>query len=679
MSKLLYGVAYYDEYLRQDRLNQDIEMMLSAGINVVRIAESTWSTLEPAEKKYNFHHIDRVLDAMYQAGIGVIVGTPTYAVPWWLAKKHPDILVTTPEGQQVYGRRQIIDITQPHFLYYSEKIIRKLLEHVCQHPGIIGYQVDNETKHYENVGDNIQNAFRKWLRERFQDIRDLNDAFGLEYWSNRIESWEDIPPVEGTINASLGCAFSRFRREKVAEYLAWQAAIVGEYARPGQFVTQNFDFEWRGYSFGLQPRVDHFDAARAMSVVSVDVYHPTQDHLTGREIAFSGDVARNLKGGKNYFVMETQAQGFAKWTPYPGQLRLQAFSHIASGASMVAYWHWHSIHNSYETYWKGLLSHDFSAGPTYQEAVGIGNDMLRLSDTLDELHTNNDVAILVSSNAMEAINWFRPDTPQPELNRQGDYVYNDILRRFWDALYDRNVGVDIISHLSPESGKYQVIIIPALYSASDEELEGINTFVENGGRVLIGFKSGFCDLNVKVRTVTQPGIISKCCGVSYSQFTIPENVGITSVSKAVGCLSDENAEMWMELLSPASDHTRELLRYDHPHWGKYAAATVSDYGAGKALYVGFLPSKKLIYELFSCLTDGMNLSSLTARCQWPVVVRKSFNKAGESVQFVFNYSGSDMYFTTNDDVSEPLSGSIHQKGETLTIGAWGIRLLVGTA
>jgi len=44
--------------------------------------------------------------------------------------------------------------------------------------------------------------------------------------------------------------------------------------------------------------------------------------------------------------METEAQGFAAWVPYEGQLRLQAFSHIASGASMVAYWHWHSIHNS---------------------------------------------------------------------------------------------------------------------------------------------------------------------------------------------------------------------------------------------------------------------------------------------------------------------------------------------
>ncbi len=47
MKQLLYGVAYYFEYLPYDRIDQDIEMMKAAGINVVRIGESTWSTYEP--------------------------------------------------------------------------------------------------------------------------------------------------------------------------------------------------------------------------------------------------------------------------------------------------------------------------------------------------------------------------------------------------------------------------------------------------------------------------------------------------------------------------------------------------------------------------------------------------------------------------------------------------------
>src|ERR671928_1300605 len=130
MDKLLYGVAYYDEYMPYDRLDRDIQMMKAAGINVVRIAESTWSTVEPQDGVYDFTHIDRVLNAMHQAGIHVIVGTPTYAVPTWLVRKYPDVLAITPQGQNKYGPRQNMDITNPHFRLHAERVIRKILEHV---------------------------------------------------------------------------------------------------------------------------------------------------------------------------------------------------------------------------------------------------------------------------------------------------------------------------------------------------------------------------------------------------------------------------------------------------------------------------------------------------------------------------------------------------------------------
>jgi beta-galactosidase len=98
MDKLLYGIAYYDEYMPYERLDKDIQMMKDAGINVVRIAESTWSTHEPQNGVFDFSSVDRVLDAMHEAGIQVIVGTPTYAVPTWMVKEHPDVLATTSQG-----------------------------------------------------------------------------------------------------------------------------------------------------------------------------------------------------------------------------------------------------------------------------------------------------------------------------------------------------------------------------------------------------------------------------------------------------------------------------------------------------------------------------------------------------------------------------------------------------
>ena len=130
--------------------------------------------------------------------------------------------------------------------------------------------------------------------------------------------------MRGTVNGSLGAEFEKFQRTLVDDFLAWQADIVREYKREDQFITHNFDFEWRGHSFGVQPEVNHYHAARALTIAGVDIYHPSQDELTGAEIAFGGDMTRSLKQD-NYLMIETQAQG------WPG---LDAVQRAASSAGV---------------------------------------------------------------------------------------------------------------------------------------------------------------------------------------------------------------------------------------------------------------------------------------------------------------------------------------------------------
>jgi beta-galactosidase len=147
MDKLLYGVAYYDEYMPYERLDKDVKMMKEAGINVVRIAESTWSTVEPQDGVFDFTHIDRMLAAMQKGGIKVIVGTPTYAIPTWMARKHPEILAITPQGQNHYGVRQNMDITNTDFRMYAERVIRKIMEHVKDNPRLLVTRLITKPNH----------------------------------------------------------------------------------------------------------------------------------------------------------------------------------------------------------------------------------------------------------------------------------------------------------------------------------------------------------------------------------------------------------------------------------------------------------------------------------------------------------------------------------------------------
>ena len=668
MDHLLYGAAYYDEYMPCERLEKDASMLEKAGMNVVRIAESTWATEEPQPGVFDFSHVTRVLDEMEKHGISVIIGTPTYAVPSWLVNAHPEVLAVTHKGPGMYGARQIMDITSPAYRFYAERLIRKLLAVTADRKCVIGYQLDNETKYYDTVGPNVQKAFVRCLRDEFHDdIEAMNREFGLDYWSNRINRWEDFPDVRGTINGSLAAEFDKFRRGLVDEFLKWQANIVNEYKRPDQFITHNFDFDWRGYSFGVQPSVNHFHAANAVTIAGCDIYHPTQDELTGAEIAFGGDLTRSIKGN-NYLVLETEAQGYPDWTPYPGQLRLQAFSHLASGANMVEYWHWHSIHNSFETYWKGVLSHDLAENAIYRECASIGADFKRLGSHLVNLKKHNQAAILVSNEALTALEYFQIDATA---KGPGHLAYNDIVRLLYDALYKMNIECDFLppEATAADMNRYKMIVAPALYAAPEELLENLRAYVRDGGYLVTTFKSGFADEHVKVYHDAQPHILRTAVGVTYQQFTFPKNCGLRG--KLVDGLSEEDLQpsLFMELLMP-DEGCEVLASYDHKYWGEYAAVTENAYGRGKAMYIGCGLSEKLLRRLLAHAAEETGID-YPEGISFPVIVRRGTNDAGHTIAYYFNYSPDDVSVRNGaGSGTELFTGRTVAENEEMTLNGW---------
>ena len=684
MKKLLYGAAYYDEYMPYDRLQQDVAMMKKAGINTVRIAESTWSTCEPQEGVFDFSHVERVMDAMEEAGINVIIGTPTYAIPTWMVKSHPDVMAETVKGRGIYGARQIMDITHPVYRFYAERVIRKLMECTAHRKCVIGFQVDNETKYYGTAGKNVQEKFVKYLHRKFNnDLDAMNHEFGLDYWSNRINAWEDFPDVRGTINGSLGAEFEKFQRTLVDEFLSWQADIVNEYRREDQFITHNFDFEWRGYSYGVQPDVNHYHAAKALTIAGTDIYHPTQDDLTGAEIAFGGDMTRSLKRD-NYLVLETEAQGYPGWTPYKGQLRLQAYSHLANGANSVMYWHWHSIHNSFETYWRGLLSHDMQENAPYREACIIGNEFSRLGSHLVNLKKKNDVAILVSNEALTALKWFGIEATAAGDNGIG---YNDVVRWLYDALFKMNIECDFVWPESDNLDQYKAIFVPALYAAPDELLEKLKQYTANGGTLVATFKTAFANENVKVSHEMQPHILSNCFGINYQQFTFPKNVGLTgsiigensiseidgrNVTKETADVSVASAKVFMELLIP--QEAEVLAFYDHYNWKEYAAITKNHYGKGTAIYIGCMTDNN---TLKAVLTETLNSAEVEIpEYSWPVIVRKGTNDLCKCVRYILNYSAEEQNVVYHGaDGTELFSEESVQDGKSIAVLPWNLKIV----
>ncbi|HEX3022183.1 MAG TPA: beta-galactosidase [Lachnospiraceae bacterium] len=663
MEELLFGAAYYLEYMPYDRLKEDIRMMSDAGMNVARIAESTWSTLEPEEGRFDFSYIDRVLDELEKADMKAIIGTPTYAIPSWLARKDSDIMVTTKKGQAKYGHRQQMNIMNPVFRFHAERVIRELISHTACRTCVIGFQIDNETKHYGTASEQVQVLFREYLERRFVTTERFNHTFGLAYWSNSISKWDDLPDMRGCINGGLASEFERFQRSLVAEYLYWQADLVKEYKRADQFITHNLDFEWRkfgadiaqdGYSYGVQPDVNHYEVSRCLSIAGTDIYHATQDELTGAEIAFCGDSIRSLKQD-NYLVLECQAQAFKYWTPYPGQLRLHAYSHLASGADGLMYWNWHSIHNGYETYWKGLLSHDLRTNPTYEEACRFGAEWKQVGGELMHLRKQNKVALVVDNQSLTAFKWFPIDR---------DLSYNDVVRWMYDSLYEMNIECDVVSTEALNISQYRMIVTPALYCVKEELLLELKGFVERGGVLISSFKSFVADEHLSVYHEKQPHILHSCFGMSYNQFTEP---GRTS-------LIGRKVQYFAELLQ--LEGAESIASYEHPYWNKYEGITRNRYHNGTSFYIGCYTEKQTLKEVYKQAMEDAGLSDMLTELHWPITVRNGINAKGKKVHYILHYSETmETMKCPYEQVRDILSGKTYKKNDSIQLNDWDVLVL----
>jgi beta-galactosidase len=668
---ILYGVAYYHEYMPSERLDEDVRLMKESGISVVRVGESSWSLFEPREGEFEFAWMDRIIGKMHEAGIKVILGTPTYSIPAWLWHKHPEVLLEFEKGGKAYyGIRQNMNITNPTYLFYCERIIRKMMEHYAKHPAIIGYQVDNETLTRGVNNYEYQVGFVNYLKKKFETPENLNKIWGLNYWGMTINGWEELAPRDGITNTGYKLEWERFNRKSLADFLSWQSAIVREYKRDDQFITQCF-----------MPNVEEADqvaSSELMDVLAVNVYHDVQDNLTGREIAFAGDFFRSVKQ-RNYLITETNAQTIG-WNsriqqpPYPGQLRQNVYAHLGSGANMIEYWHWHSIHYGQEVYWKGILSHDLQPNRAYGEMSQTAHELQKIGKKLVNLKKENKVAILFSHDSNAALNFMPFDQNGSAWGPQNNNFYrSQLVTQFHKILYENNIGVDFIFPENPDFEKYNLIIIPALYISSDDLLQKIKDYVKNGGHVIMQFKSGFSDENSMVRPVLAPGPLREVCGFYYQEFTNFKELALKDDPFQVGAEKNK-VNTWAEYL--IQDSAKPLAFYDHPYFKEYPALTINNYGKGTLLYQGCMISDAIQEKIILKQMEDIKLKTPDQELHWPLITKSGTNDAGKTVHYYYNYSSDakDFIYAYNEGV-ELLSSAKISRQQTLQIEPWGVLII----
>lgn len=692
---MLYGAAYYHEYQPYERLAEDIRLMREAGITVVRLGESTWASWEPEDGQFEFAWMDRVIDALHAAGIKVIFGTPTYAFPAWMNRKFPYLIAQYENGNRAYyGARQNMNHAHPAFRFYAERVIRALVSHYASHPAIIGYQVDNETGSGSLHNADVFQKFVDSLRATFGTVDKLNELWGLTYWSHRLSDWADLWTPDGNTNPGYDLAWRRFQSSLVTDLLAWEKAIVREYARPDQFITQCV------VAMHGRAESDVYDVASAMDVLACNPYHTTQEGLNltlgDRQplempdwmdklfietpgvwsISLNADFARGAKQ-QNFLVTELNANSigssFCNYPAYDGQWRSAVYTFIARGANMIEYWHWHSLHYGFETYWGGILGHDLEPGRCYAEIKQIAHELVAHDAILTDLKPAEDVAFLYSQDSKYALE-FMPSLPKVGSIQPDKNAYRRIFDTFFKGFFDARAQ-SVVLHEEQNFEAYPVLVVPALYIADDALLERLVNYANNGGHLLLTFRAGYADEFARVRWTRAPGALRPAVGASYNEFS--NLVAGTALKAADGDFAfpaDARATGWADGLQ--LEGATALAYYDHPHFGRFPAIVSQVFGKGRVTYCGTLPNAALSKALAQWVLRQAGITPIGA--DLPVAVRVSAAKAtnGSTLTFYTNWSWDQQHVLAPLAGTDLISGLEVHTGDPIELGAWDTKILV---
>jgi len=588
-----FGVAWYPEQWPQQRWPRDLELMQRARINVVRIAEFSWSTLEPREGQYDFAWLDKAIAMAAQHHIQVVIGTPTAAPPAWLTQKYPDVLRVNENGsREEHGNRLQYSFSNERYRGFARDIAGRLAERYGHNPDVIGWQIDNEISP-PSFDDGTRAQWHDWLKRKYGDIASLNAHWTTAYWSETYNDFDQVPMRSEIENPGLLLDFKRFVSDTWISYVRNQADAIRAHADPRQFVTTN-TMHWKA-------RFDDFALHRILDLAAWDNYVP-DGHFIWADNALLHDAVRGYKQ-RNFWVMETQAAfvnyGSVNRTLDPGRMREMAWQAVGHGADALLYWQWRSALNGQEQYYGALVGPDGRPVPAYTEAARIGAEFAKAGAALAGTSPHARIAVIQSYESRWAIDFQRH-------NR--DFDPDEELAAFYRPLEHLAQSVDIVSPDAPLE-RYSLVVAPDLNVLPKATAEHLADYVRRGGHLLLGPRSGMKDEYDTLWTMRQPGPLADVLGGHVEQYyALDVPVAIESG------LGNGQASIWGEALASDDPQTTVTMRYGDGNTllaGRPAGLTRT-VGKGHISYLGAWLDEALMRRMLAVELAGAGVKPLIA-------------------------------------------------------------------
>lgn len=527
LSKPTLGVCYYPEHWPEYLWEDDLDRMLTHGIEVIRIAEFAWNKFEPEEGSYSFDFFDHFLDLVKRKGMNVIFCTPTATPPAWLTNRYPEVLNATKDGTLYrHGMRRHYTYNSSIYQEFTKKIVEQLAVHYCSHPNIIGWQIDNELNCETNVfysnADHL--AFRNYLKEKFKTLEHLNDCMGTIFWNQTYTSWEEVyltqPTVHNCTNPHMALEEKRFISQSTIKYCELQAAIIRKYKREDQFITTNGIFEHLDSHKMTETSLD-FITYDSYPNFAFDTFTTPKSpgNLNDRRSSWALTRARSIS--KNFGIMEQQS-GAGGWdvrmkqpAPKPGQMRLWSLQSLAHGADFISYFRWRTCWVGTEIYWHGLNDYSNESNRRLDELSVIHNDLLQLTEIAGSKYQAS-IAVMKDYDNLwdgEQDQWHGP---LGEYSDNGWFTGAQLTHTPLDFVYLQNDDSDLMLEVLK---KYQLLIYPHATILTEKTASILTAYVQQGGTLVMGARTGYKDEYGRCPMMAMPGFASSLCGVKVTDYT----------------------------------------------------------------------------------------------------------------------------------------------------------------
>lgn len=506
------GVCYFPEHWPRSMWADDARRMREIGISVVRIGEFAWSRIEPTPGNFQFEWLDAAIETLADAGLDIILCTPTATPPKWLVDTMPDMLAVDVEGKvRGFGSRRHYDFAHEGYRAECARIVSVLAQRYGQHPAIISWQTDNEYGCHDTVesyGAASRDAFRLWLSKRYGNVATLNEAWGNVFWSMEYTSFDEVELPNLTVteaNPAHVLAYRRFASDMVMEFNRVQTEILREYA-PGRDLVHNY--------MGRFLAFDHHDVSEDLDVASWDSYPLGFLEQFGRDEAwkrwyiragdpdfqaFHHDLYRGMTGRWSIMEQQPGPVNWAPWNPSPQDGMVRAWTHeaIAHGAEYVSYFRWRQAPFAQEQLHGGMNRPDNSPDLAVAEAAQVTED-LALLPTAETKQAQ--VALIVDYPSI----WSIETQPQGK-----DYDPFAITMRLYSMLRMAGQNVDVISARADLSG-YRVIVVPNLPIVPDGFAERA---AASGAELLFAPRAGSRTAEHRIPDNLGPGPLADLLGI----------------------------------------------------------------------------------------------------------------------------------------------------------------------